>query len=56
MRNRYKVINMSVSGIEAALNDAAEGGWEIVEDIDYYFTSFGQRMATVVMARLEGEN
>lgn len=56
MRNRYMVINCPVQDLETKLNSASEDGWEIVEDIDYYFLAMGGRAAVAVMARLEGEN
>jgi hypothetical protein len=56
MRNRFKVINCLVQDLQVELNAASDDGWEIVEDIDYYFLSMIGRMATAVMARLEGEN
>lgn len=56
MRNRYKVIDCAVRDLQAELNAASDDGWEIVEGINYYYLSMLGRMATVVMARFEGEN
>jgi hypothetical protein len=56
VRNRFKVINCSVQDLQTELNAASGDGWEIVEDVDYYFLSMAGRMATAVMARQEGEN
>ena len=56
MRNRFKVINCPVQDLQTELNAASDEGWEIVEDVDYYFLSMSGRMATAVMGRLEGEN